>query len=75
MNERKYSIVGISWAVGGDYTYSQIPTVPNALRQYKTNLNGYSTKGSLLSTREKYIPNNRLNVGKNERTDRKKMCL
>ena len=45
----KYLILGISWSIGGDYTYSKILTLPNILRQYNPKLKGFSTKGYVMS--------------------------
>ncbi len=60
----KYLILGISWAVGGDYTYSQILTVANTLRKYNPELKGFSTKGYVMPTNGQHITKNSLNVGK-----------
>ncbi len=67
----KYHILGISWSIGGDYTYSQIPTMPNTLRKYNSTLKGFSTKGHVISVQKFYTANDQLNVGKSE-VDRRK---
>jgi hypothetical protein len=54
------SSLGISWSVGGDYTYTKIVSLPNVLRQYNSNLQGFSTRMSSMFSDAKY---NRLNVG------------
>jgi hypothetical protein len=57
-------IVGVSWAVGGDHTYTKVLSLPNALRQYNPQIGGYSTKVSVIFLNGQNATNNRLNVGK-----------
>ena len=57
---------GISWSIGGDYTYSQIATIPNILRKYNSTLKGFSTKVDILSVNKRFTRNDKLNMGKNE---------
>ncbi|XP_059177532.1 phospholipase B1, membrane-associated-like [Physella acuta] len=33
---------GVSWSIGGDESYSTLPTLPNILRMYNSDLHGYS---------------------------------
>ncbi|CAF2911583.1 unnamed protein product [Rotaria sp. Silwood2] len=55
---------GISWSIGGDYTYSTICSLPNILREYNGNLAGFSTKVSVISSNSQNVANNGLNVAK-----------
>ncbi|CAF1144038.1 unnamed protein product [Rotaria sp. Silwood1] len=55
---------GISWSVGGDYTYSKIFSLPNILKQYNPQLTGFSTKVSAMFSNNQNATNNRLNVAK-----------
>ncbi|CAF1068319.1 unnamed protein product [Rotaria sordida] len=55
---------GISWSIGGDYTYSKMLSLPNILRQYNPKLEGYSTKVSLMFPNSQNGTNNGLNVAK-----------
>ncbi|CAF2407049.1 unnamed protein product [Rotaria sp. Silwood2] len=55
---------GISWSVGGDFTYSKVLSVPNVLRQYNPALGGFSTKVSVIFLNGQNATNNRLNVAK-----------
>ena len=57
-------LLGVSWSVGGDHTYTKILSVPNALRQYNPDLEGYSTKVSMMNFNGQDAKNNGLNVGK-----------
>lgn len=59
-----FSSLGVSWAVGGDHTYNTVLSVPNALRQYNSELDGYSTKSSVIFLKGQNAKNNHLNVGK-----------
>ncbi|CAF1366227.1 unnamed protein product [Adineta steineri] len=55
---------GISWSIGGDYTYSKFLSIPNILLEYTSKLKGFSTKLSIISSDNQTITNNRLNVAK-----------
>jgi len=55
---------GVSWCIGGDYTYNKILTLPNILREYNPNLKGYSTKSSITIFKGQNSSNNALNVAK-----------
>lgn len=55
---------GVSWAVGGDYHFEQLVTLPNILRLYNSNLKGFSTKQSLIFGKGQNSSHNGLNVGK-----------
>ena len=63
-----HCVLGVSWSVGGDNTYSKILSVPNALRQYNPDLEGYSTKASVIFLKGQNATNNGLNVGKRRET-------
>jgi hypothetical protein len=56
-------ILGLSWSVGGDHTYNKVLSVPNALRIYNPELDGYSTKVSVIFLNGQDAKNNHLNVG------------
>ena len=55
---------GVSWSIGGDYTYNKLLTLPNILREYNPDLKGYSTKSSVIFLKGQNSSNNGLNVGK-----------
>jgi hypothetical protein len=55
---------GVSWSIGGDHTYSKTLALPNVLKQYKTDVKGYSTKTSVIVLKGQNATHNRLNVGK-----------
>jgi len=55
---------GVSWSIGGDYTYDTLLTLPNILRQYNPNLKGYSTKSSVIFLKGQNSSHNALNVAK-----------
>ncbi|CAF0768007.1 unnamed protein product [Rotaria sordida] len=55
---------GVSWSIGGDYTYSKVLSLPNILRQYNPELKGFSTKVSVIFLNGQDAKNNHLNVAK-----------
>ncbi|CAF0982921.1 unnamed protein product [Adineta steineri] len=55
---------GVSWSVGGDHTYTKILSLPNTLKQYTPQLEGFSTKVSIMLINGQNATNNRLNVAK-----------
>ncbi len=56
--------LGLSWSVGGDHTFNKVLSLPNALRNYNAQLEGYSTKVSIIFLNGQDAKNNHLNVGK-----------
>jgi hypothetical protein len=54
----------LSWSVGGDHTFNKVLSIPNALRQYNSEVQGYSTKVSVIFLKGQDAKNNHLNVGK-----------
>jgi hypothetical protein len=59
-----FASLGLSWSVGGDHTYTKVLSIPNALRLYTPELEGYSTKVSIAIINGQDAKNNHLNVGK-----------
>ncbi|UJR38639.1 hypothetical protein I4U23_031304 [Adineta vaga] len=55
---------GVSWSIGGDYSFKQLVTLPNILRQYNPQLKGFSTKQSLIFGKGQNSSHNALNVAK-----------
>lgn len=55
--------LGISWSIGGDYTYSKIVSLPNILQKYNPKLEGFSTQVSVIFPNDQNATHNRLNVG------------
>ncbi len=55
---------GVSWSIGGDYTFKKLISFPNILREYNPKLKGYSTKTSLTFGKGQNSSHNGLNVGK-----------
>ena len=55
---------GSSWSIGGDYTFNQMISLPNILRQYNPQLTGYSTKSSVIFLNGQNASHNGFNVGK-----------
>ena len=55
---------GVSWSVGGDHKYKQLISLPNALREYKTDVQGFSTAVSVIFLNGQNATHNHLNVGK-----------
>ncbi|CAF3349166.1 unnamed protein product [Rotaria sp. Silwood2] len=55
---------GASWSIGGDYTFSTVLTLPNILREYNSQLKGYSTKTSVIFLKGQNSSHNQLNVAK-----------
>ena len=55
---------GVSWSIGGDYHFEQLISLPNILRQYNSNLKGFSTKQSLIFGKGQNSLHNALNIGK-----------
>ncbi|CAF2136023.1 unnamed protein product [Rotaria magnacalcarata] len=55
---------GLSWSIGGDYTYSKFLSLPNILRQYNQKLNVFSTKVSIMFPFSRNNSYNGLNVAK-----------
>jgi phospholipase B1 len=53
---------GVSWSVGGDYTYDDVLTLPNILRQYNPNIKGFSVKNSIIFLGGQNSSNNFLNT-------------
>ena len=57
------SCSGLSWTIGGDYTFSKVLSLPNILRQYNPKLEGFSEKTSLANSNGQNGTRNRLNLG------------
>ncbi|CAF4354272.1 unnamed protein product, partial [Rotaria sordida] len=55
---------GVSWSIGGDYTYSKVLSLPNILRQYNPELKGFSTKVTVIILNGQDAKNNHLNIAK-----------
>ncbi|CAF0829355.1 unnamed protein product [Adineta steineri] len=55
---------GVSWSAGGDYSYNKLMTLPNILREYNSQLKGYSTKSSLIFGQGQNSSHNGLNCAK-----------
>jgi phospholipase B1 len=56
--------IGSSWSIGGDYTFDELLSLPNILREYNPDLKGYSTKSSVIFLAGQNSSHNGLNVGK-----------
>ena len=54
---------GISWSIGGDYTFSKVLSLPNILRQYNPKLTGFSEHTSLMNFNDQNGTHHRLNFG------------
>lgn len=55
---------GVSWSIGGDYTFDSAVTLPNILRLYNPKLKGFSTKQSLIFGKGQNSSHNALNAGR-----------
>jgi phospholipase B1 len=55
---------GVSWSIGGDYTYNRLLTFPNILRLYNPDLKGYATKSSVIFLKGQNSSHNALSVAK-----------
>jgi len=55
---------GVSWSIGGDYTFDSVLTLPNILRLYNPKLKGFSTKTDITFLGGQNATNNGLNVAK-----------
>ncbi|CAF0801092.1 unnamed protein product [Didymodactylos carnosus] len=55
---------GLSWSVGGDHTIEKVLTLPNIIKNYNPNLEGYSTKFSIIVGKGQNSSNNGFNVAK-----------
>lgn len=54
---------GISWSIGGDYTFSKMLSLPNILRQYNPKLTGFSEQTSLMNFNDQNGTHHGLNFG------------
>jgi hypothetical protein len=50
--------------VGGDHTFTKLMSMPNAIREYNPELEGFSTKVSVIFLNGQDAKNNHLNTGK-----------